>query len=79
MFAHIDGEKNYDISLSEKVGIYPTFMFYSRQNKDGVVYLPGKYEERWSETNITKFMSVHCNSKIADEHISDKLVSHNFK
>lgn len=74
VFAHIDGEQNYDISLSEKVGLYPTFMFYPRENKDGVVYLPGKFEEKWSEKNITKFMSVHCKSKMADDHVFDKLM-----
>jgi len=71
----MDGEENYDTAINENIGIYPSFRFYSRTNKDGNPYLPGKYEEMWSAKNITKFMSVHCESSKADEHIMDKLVS----
>ena len=76
VFAHIDGEENYDTAIKENVGIYPSFRFYSTANKDGNPYLPGKYEEMWSTKNITKFMSVHCGSSKADDHIMDKMVGH---
>ena len=79
LFAHIDGEANYDVIIKEKVGVYPTFKFYSVDNKDGEMYLPGKFEERWSEKNITKYMSIHCKSKVAEQHVMDKLVGGHIK
>ena len=43
--------------------MYPTFVFFSKTDKDGHVYLPGKFDENWSEHNITKFLNSQCDTK----------------
>lgn len=75
VFGQIDGEKNYKISIEEHVGVYPTFVFYPKDNKDGETYLPGKYDERWSEKNITKFMNAYCQANFNENVIEEKMVN----
>lgn len=74
IISKINGESNYDVTLAQKVGVYPTFMFYPKHDKDGVMYLPGKFDENWSEKNITKFMNVHCRSKHVQDGLLDKML-----
>jgi len=74
LFAYIDSETNHEVMVKEKIGEYPAFKFYPINNKDGEMYLPGKFDERWSEKNITKYMSIHCKSKVAEQHVMDKLI-----
>ena len=71
----IDGEKSFETAVRNKVGVYPTFMFYSRKNKDGDVYLPGKFDENWSQFNLTKFLNMRCDTKRTAEGVLDQSVS----
>eukprot|EP00795_Rhopilema_esculentum_P016709 gene16709-8159_t len=62
LVATIDGEKSFDSAVKSKVGMYPTFVFFPKTDKDGQVYLPGKFDENWSEQNITKFLNINCDT-----------------
>ena len=63
ILAKIDGDVNYDITLQQEISHYPTIKVYSLKNKDGYRYYPGKYQENWSEENITKFLNLQCKTK----------------
>ena len=73
--ATIDGEKYFDSAVNSKVGMYPTFVFFPKTDKDGQVYLPGKYDENWSEQNITKFLNINCDTSRTTGGFLDKTVS----
>eukprot|EP00112_Aurelia_sp_Birch-Aquarium-sp1_P002244 Seg1244.1 transcript_id=Seg1244.1/GoldUCD/mRNA.D3Y31 product="Protein disulfide isomerase-like 2-2" protein_id=Seg1244.1/GoldUCD/D3Y31 len=62
LLAMLDGQKSFDSAVKSKVGLYPTFMFFPKFDKDGEVYLPGKFDENWSEYNITKFLNINCDT-----------------
>ena len=58
----LDGEKSFDSAVKSKVGMYPTFVFFPKDDKDGRVLLPGKFDENWSEQNLTKFLNINCDT-----------------
>ena len=57
--------------------MYPTFMFFPKFDKDGEVYLPGKFDENWSEYNITKFLNINCDTSRTTGGFLDKTVRMN--
>ena len=63
MIAKIDGDANYDVAVQKEVPHYPSIRVYTKKNKDGYMYYPGKYQENWSEQNITKFLNLQCKTK----------------
>ncbi len=71
----MDGEKSFDSAVRSKVGMYPTFVFFPKHDKDGQVYLPGKFDENWSEKNLTKFLNINCETNRMTGGILDKSVS----
>ena len=73
----LDGQKSFDTAVKSKVGMYPTFMFFPKFDKDGEVYLPGKFDENWSEHNITKFLNTNCDTSRTTGGFLDKTVRMN--
>ena len=71
----LDGEKSFDSAVKSKVGMYPTFVFFPKDDKDGQVYLPGKFDENWSEGNITKFLNINCDTSRTSGGFLDTIVS----
>lgn len=49
--------------IEQGIPHYPTIKVYSQRNKDGVVYEPGKNQESFSETSMTKFMNALCGTQ----------------
>ena len=75
LLAMLDGQKSFDSAVKSKVGMYPTFVFFPKDDKDGKVYLPGKFDENWSEKNITKFLNVNCDTSRTSGGFLDTTVS----
>ncbi|XP_002160266.3 uncharacterized protein LOC100199495 isoform X1 [Hydra vulgaris] len=74
VIAQLDGEKWFNITVKEKIGVYPTFVFYSKTEKDGKLYYPGKFDENWTNYNITKFLNINCGlRKVIDEAEDEKV------
>ena len=63
VLAKIDSDVNYAVTLQQEIPHYPTVKVFSLKNKDGYIYYPGKYQENWSEENITKFLNIQCKTK----------------
>lgn len=61
------GRLNCDVEpqlcIEQVIPHYPTFKVYSQHNKDGVIYEPGRYQESYSERNITAFMNALCGTQ----------------
>ncbi|XP_028401489.1 protein disulfide-isomerase 1-like [Dendronephthya gigantea] len=63
VIAKIDGDANYDVTVQQEVPHYPSIRVYTIKNKDGYLYHPGRYQENWSEQNMTKFLNLQCKTK----------------
>ena len=71
----MDGEKWFNTAVKEKIGVYPTFVYYSKVDKDGRSHYPGKFDENWSYNNITKFLNINCRLQKTIKEAEDKKVN----
>lgn len=61
--AKVNSDAFFDIAVEQQIAHYPTIRVYTIKNKDGYLYHPGKFQDNWSEKNITKFLNLQCKTK----------------
>ena len=63
VLARLDCDNSPGICVQQEIPHYPTLKVYPRGNKDGFIYEPGKLQESYSETNLTRFLNALCGTQ----------------
>ncbi|EDO43544.1 predicted protein [Nematostella vectensis] len=61
--ARLNCDTNDGVCLQQKIPRFPTLKVYSKKNKDGWTYEPGKNNEMYSQQNLTTFMNSLCKTE----------------